>query len=86
MDEEMEDAIARDAIRVYYMRRDVILAASLLQESSSFAAILCPAERLVAAKASVRKARFLQYRTDLSSGHVLGVETRSTTKRRLEDK
>ena len=86
MNNAVDDAVARDALRVYYMPQDVILAAYFLQESPSFATILCPAERLVAAKASIEKARVHQYGTDLSQGPVRGIETRSTKKRRIEEK
>ena len=47
MNNAVEETLARDALRVYYVPQDVILAAYLLQESPSFAAILYPAERLV---------------------------------------
>ena len=86
MNNAINDELARDALRDYYMPQEVILAAYFLQESLSFATVLCPTERLVAAKASIEKAIVHQYGTNLSQVPVLGVETRSMKKRRIEEK
>jgi len=86
MSNAANDAVARDALRVYYMPQEVILAAYFLQKSLSFATILCPAERLVAAKASIEKARVHQYVTNLSQRPIRSVETRSMKKRKIEEK